>query len=67
MSKMNEWFKSAALSWAMTLVSIFMVIEYVRQAQVPGSDPDAMYIAIAWAFILGLSLMSGIMKYRAPK
>jgi len=64
---MKRWFKSPLMNWAITLVSIFRIIEYIRQTKAPNPDSDAMYIAVAWAFILGLNLAGAILRPRTRK
>ena len=55
-----KWFlESSTMNWAMTAISAFMVREYVARGEI--------YLAVAWAFMLGLWLLSAIYKTRRRK
>jgi hypothetical protein len=62
MSGLKRFFDSPITNWAMTGISVFMISVYVARAKAPNPDPDAMYLAIAWAFMLGIWLLSAIYK-----
>ena len=64
MHSFRKWWESPAPNWIMTLVSIFMLIQYLGLIEIAPSDRGDMLVALAWAVMLGIWLATAIYKTR---
>jgi hypothetical protein len=64
MHNFRKWFDSPAPNWIMTVVSVFMLIQYLGLIEVAESDRGDLLTALAWAFMLGIWLSTAIYKTR---
>ena len=51
-------------NWMMTLVSIFMLTQYLGLIEIEASDRGDMLVALAWAVMLGIWFATAIYKTR---
>ena len=51
-------------NWIMTLVSIFMLTQYLGLIEIEASDRGDMLVALAWAIMLGIWFATAIYKTR---
>ena len=64
MHNFRKWFDSPAPNWIMTVVSVFMLIQYLGLIEVAESDRGDLLTALAWAVMLGIWLSTAIYKTR---
>ncbi len=64
MHRFKKWFDTAAPNWIMTVVSVFMLTQYLGLIEIADSDRADMLTALAWAFMLGIWLSTAICKSR---
>ena len=64
MSSFGKWFDSAIPNWIMTLVSVFMLTQYLGLVEIADADRGDLLIALAWAVMLGIWLSTAIYKTR---
>lgn len=64
MPDFKKWFDTSAPNWIMTLVSIFMLNQYLGLIEIAESDRGDMLTALAWAVMLGIWLSTAIYKTR---
>ena len=64
MNKFRKWFDNPAPNWIMTVVSVFMLMQYLGLIEVAESDRGDLLTALAWAVMLGIWLSTAIYKTR---
>ncbi len=64
MPDFRKWLDNPAPNWIMTLVSIFMMTQYLGLIEIAESDRGDMLTALAWAVMLGIWLSTAIYKTR---
>lgn len=64
MADFRKWLDSPVPNWIMTLVSIFMMTQYLGLVEIAESERGDMLTALAWAVMLGIWLATAIYKTR---
>jgi hypothetical protein len=64
MPDFRKWLDNPVPNWIMTLVSIFMMTQYLGLVEIAESDRGDMLTALAWAVMLGIWLATAICKTR---
>ncbi len=64
MPDFRKWLDNPVPNWVMTLVSIFMMTQYLGLIEIAESDRGDMLTALAWAVMLGIWLSTAIYKTR---
>lgn len=64
MHEFRKWFDSPVPNWIMTVVSVFMLMQYLGLIEVAKSDRGDLLTALAWAVMLGIWLSTAIYKTR---
>jgi hypothetical protein len=67
MPDFKKLFDSPAPNWIMTVVSIFMLTQYLGLVEIAESDRGDMLTALAWAVMLGIWLSTAIYKTRSRR
>lgn len=60
MPGIKNLFYSSAPNWAMTLISVLMLADYIGRIEIAASDKGTAYVAFAWAVMLSIWLSTAI-------